>query len=75
MESTKGYLFKTEKAAKTAVNLINEGEGLPNNGYTTKTYCEPIEVVGGWAILHDEVTQKYLGQPVDIVLPTPEPIG
>jgi hypothetical protein len=66
MASTKGYLFQTKQAAITAVSSINEGEGIPNNGFLTKTYCEPIEVVGGWAILHDEVTQKYLGTPVDI---------
>jgi hypothetical protein len=66
MESTKGYFFKTKKSALTAISTINQGEGIPNNGYLTQTYCEPKTCVNGFYIAHDEVTQKYLGQPIDI---------
>lgn len=62
----KGYLFETLEAANDAVSVINSGEGLPNSGFSTQTYCNPIEVVGGWAILKDEVTSHYLSGEVDI---------
>jgi hypothetical protein len=66
MEFTKGYFFKTNQAALNAIATINQGEGIPNNGYLTQTYCEPNNCVNGFYIAYDEVTEKYLGQPVDI---------
>ena len=66
MAFTKGYLFGTKQLALNAISTINEGEGIPNNGYLTQTYCEPKSCKGGFYIAHDEVVQKYLGQPIDI---------
>jgi hypothetical protein len=63
----KGYFFSELSQAQAAVNIINVGEGIPvHPSSTTKTYCEPQECVGGWYIIHDSVTEQYLGTPVDI---------
>lgn len=64
----KGYFYETLQAAELAVNVINQGEGLPNNGYLTQTYCEPAECVGGYYLPFDKVTCKYLIGEVDIEL-------
>jgi hypothetical protein len=66
MAFIKGYLFKTNQAALNAIATINQGEGIPNNGYLTQTYCEPKTCVNGFYIAYDEITQKYLGTPIDI---------
>ena len=66
MAFIKGYLFATEQATLSAIATINQGEGIPNNGYLTQTYCEPKNCASGYYITHDEVTAKYLGAPIDI---------
>ena len=66
MAFIRGYFYATKTAANNAVKTINQGEGIPNNGYLTQTYCEPIQCVGGWCILHDEVTSKYLLNDIEI---------
>jgi hypothetical protein len=68
MESIKAHLYGTKAAANNAVKLINQGENIPQPNSTTQTYCEPIEVVEGWAIVQDDVTFKYLGEGVDVTL-------
>ena len=68
MESTKGFFYSTKTAANNAIKTINQGEGLPNNGFTTKTYCEPTKCVGGWFVLVDEITSKYLSGEIDVEL-------
>ena len=69
MAFIKGYFYSTEAAALEKVAIINNGEGLPNNGHTTQTYCEPMQCIGGFYLPFDEVTEKYLGTPTDIELP------
>ncbi len=66
MAFTKGYLFATNAAALSAIQTINQGEVIPNNGYLTQTYCEPKSCKSGFYIAHDDIVQKYLGQPIDI---------
>lgn len=68
MEFIKGYFYTTLQAAQSAVIVINEGEGLPKEGGSTLSYCQPAECVGGWFILADAVTSKYLTGAVDVEL-------
>jgi hypothetical protein len=68
MQSIKAHLYATKAAANNAVKLINQGENIPQPNSTTQTYCEPIEVVEGWAIVQDDVTVKYLGEGVNVTL-------
>jgi hypothetical protein len=68
MESIKAHLYTTKTAATQAVQVVNLGEGIPDNGNITRTYCEPIEVVEGWAIVQDDVTFKYLGEGENVTL-------
>lgn len=69
MEFTKGYFFNTLLKANNAIKKINEGEGIPNNNNSTLTYCIANKCVGGYFILVDEVTNKYLSGEIDIELP------
>jgi hypothetical protein len=62
-------VFNSEDEAQDAINLINQGEGVPINleavtrTYTTvKIYEETIYIQA------DEVTEKYLGIPTDLVI-------
>jgi hypothetical protein len=68
MESIKAHLYATKAAANNAVKLINQGENIPQLNSTTQTYCEPIEVIEGWAIVQDDVTLKYLGEGENVTL-------
>jgi hypothetical protein len=68
MQSIKAHLYATKTAAIQAVESINLSEGIPDNGNITRTYCEPIEVVEGWAIVQDDVTFKYLGEGENVTL-------
>lgn len=54
-----GYIFATELLAQAKIAEINAGEGLPNNGYLTKTYCEYYPCQGGFYIEYDSITSKY----------------
>ena len=53
------YLFNTEIEAKNKISEINTGQGIPNNGHLTKTYCEYYPCQGGFYIESDNVTDKY----------------
>ena len=65
----KVHLFDSLEQANNAIDLINEGEGIPvNDSATTRTYTEAQENNGNIYILADEVTQKYLGEPTEIEL-------
>jgi hypothetical protein len=70
MEFTKGYFFDTLLKANNAIKKINEGEGIPNNNNSTLTYCRANKCVGGYFILVDEVTNKYLSGVIDVKLLT-----
>lgn len=54
-----GYFFTTESKAKAKIKAINDGEGIPNNGFLTQTYCEYYPCEGGFYIESDSITDKY----------------
>jgi hypothetical protein len=66
MATTNGYFFTSLALANAKISEINEGEGLPNSGCTTKTYCEALPCVGGYYIIQDEVTSKYCDNLISI---------
>jgi len=63
----KVHLFQTIKEANASIDLINKGQGIPvNNEAITRTYTEHQENQGRIFILADEITEKYLGESVDL---------
>lgn len=69
MPFTNVHLFESFEAANDAIQTINQGEGIPiNETATTRTYTEAQENNGNIYILADDVTIKYLGEPVEIEL-------
>jgi len=65
----KAHLFDTLEAANSAIELINTGEGIPvNSEAVTRTYTQVQENDGRIYIQADEVTEKYLGEGVEIEL-------
>jgi hypothetical protein len=66
MQSIKAHLFYDLEQANAAVELINQGEGIPvSPDAVTTTYTQPQEHNGQVYIQADEVTEKYLGTPID----------
>jgi hypothetical protein len=73
MASIKAHIFDTLESANVAIELINQGEGIPiNETATTRTYCNYEENEGRIFIISDEVTTKYLGEPTEIEITHPE---
>lgn len=69
MQYTNVHLYATIEEANNAIELINQGEGIPiNETATTRTYTQQQENNGNIYILADDVTVKYLGEPVEIEL-------
>lgn len=69
MEFIKAHLFNTIEEANSAIELINQGEGIPISATaTTRTYTEAQENNGNIFIVADEVTEKYLGKGTDLEL-------
>ena len=69
MESIKAHIFNTLEEANNAIELINQGEGIPISEIaTTRTYAEAQENNGNIFIVADEVTKKYLDTPTDLEL-------
>ncbi len=69
MASIKAHTFATVQDAQNAVNLINEGEGIPVSAdAVTRTYTDYNEKDGFIYIVSDRVTDKYLGNPTTIEL-------
>lgn len=67
------HLFDTIEAAQAAIEVINQGEGIPvSPDAVTRTYTEHQENDGRIFIAADEVTQKYLGEPVEMEIIYPE---
>ena len=59
----KVHLFDSLEQANTAIDVINEGEGIPiNDSSTTRTYATAMQHEEFWYIYADEVTEKYLGE-------------
>jgi hypothetical protein len=69
MEYIKAHIFATIGASNNAIEVINQGEGIPiNDTATTRTYTEAQENNGTIYIVADEVTIKYLSEPTDLEL-------
>jgi hypothetical protein len=70
MASIKAHTFTTEAEAQQAIDLINEGEGIPvSEDSVTRTYTNFQTIEDTYYIAADEVTEKYLGAPTDLELP------
>ena len=75
MASIKAHTFTSEQATQNAIDLINEGEGIPvSEDAVTRTYTNYQAVEDTYYIAADEVTEKYLGEPTDLELPEPTEI-
>jgi hypothetical protein len=75
MASIKAHLFTTEAEAQQAIDLINEGEGIPvSEDAVTRTYTNYQMIEDTYYIAADKVTEKYLGKPTDLELPEPTEI-
>jgi hypothetical protein len=73
MQLLKAHTFDTFEAANAAIEVINQGEGIPvNPEAVTRTYTQAQENNGTIYIVADEVTVKYLGEPIEIELIYPE---
>lgn len=67
MASIKAHTFTTEQEAQHAIELINQGEGIPvSEDSTTQTYCDFQTQGETIYIVADEVTEKYLATPTDL---------
>jgi hypothetical protein len=67
MASIKAHTFQTHQEAQQAIELINKGEGIPvNPEAVTRTYTQSQENDGRIYIQADAVTEKYLGNPIEI---------
>jgi archaellum component FlaG (FlaF/FlaG flagellin family) len=66
MQFIKAHLFDSLEQAQEAIDVINQGEGIPiNKTATTRTYTQPQENNGQVYIQADEVTIKYLSTPIN----------
>jgi hypothetical protein len=66
----KAHIFTTEAEAQQAIDLINQGEGIPvSEDAVTRTYTQWQQLEDIYYIAADEVTEKYLGEPTDLELP------
>lgn len=73
MAFIKAHTFTTEVEANQAIEIINQGEGIPVlPDAVTRTYCEYQENEGRIFIQADEVTEKYLGESIEIEIIEPE---
>ena len=71
MAFIKAHIFNSEQEANNAIDLINQGEGIPvSNDSVTRTYCECISYEDIYYIYADKVTEKYLGEPTEIEIQT-----
>jgi hypothetical protein len=67
MAFIKAHTFNSEQEANEAIDLINQGEGIPvSKDAVTRTYCEAIAHEDIYYIHADDVTEKYLGASVEI---------
>jgi len=65
----KVHLFETLEEANASISLINAGENIPAfPDADSQTYTTPQENDGRIYIHADEVTTKYLGEPIEIEL-------
>jgi hypothetical protein len=70
MPYIKAHIFATIEASNNAIEVINQGEGIPvSEDAVTRTYTNFQTVEDTYYIAADEVTEKYLGEPTDLELP------
>lgn len=54
------FKFNTKKQAFDFIQLVNEGENIqPSLNDTTTSYAQPIDLLGKFYVIADEVTRKY----------------
>ena len=54
------FKFNTKKEAFDFIQLVNEGENIePSLDDTTTSYAQPIDLLGTFYVISDEVTRKY----------------
>ena len=59
----KAHIYQTQAEAQTAIDMVNQGEGIPfNENATTLTYMPIQQYENIYYIAADEVTEKYLGE-------------
>ena len=67
MQLLKSHIFQTEQAALEAIETINQGEGIPvSEDAVTRTYTTAQQYGDIWYIIADEITEKYLGEPIEL---------
>jgi hypothetical protein len=67
MAFIKVHLFTSVEEANQAIELINQGEGIPYNAEAiTRTYCDYNTFNDIFYIFADEVTESYLGEPTQL---------
>lgn len=75
MAFIKAHTFTTEVEANNAIDLINQGEGIPvSDDAVTRTYCDFQQLDDIYYIVADDVTESYLGEPTDLEIPEPTDI-
>jgi hypothetical protein len=73
MEYINVHLFENLKQAQAAIEIINNGEGIPASpDSVTTTYTEPKENNGQIYIIADDITEKYIDYPIEIKIIYPE---
>jgi hypothetical protein len=73
------YKFNTKKEAFDFIQKVNEGENIqPTIDNTTTSYAQPIDLLGIFYVIADDVTKKYTDAeafdpfaPIDYTPPTP----
>jgi hypothetical protein len=54
------FKFNTKKEAFNFIQLVNDGEHIqPTLDDTTTSYAQPIDLLGTFYVIADEVTRKY----------------
>ena len=69
------HLFTSVEEANQAIEIINEGEGIPvSPDAVTRTYCDFQQLDDIYYIVADDVTESYLGETSDLEIPEPTDI-
>lgn len=75
MAFIKVHLFTSVEEANQAIEIINQGEGIPvSDDAVTRTYCDFQQLDDIYYIVADDVTESYLGEPTDLEIPEPTDI-
>jgi len=70
MPYIKSHIFASGQDAQQAIDLINQGEGIPvSEDAVTRTYTNYQTAEDAYYIAADDVTEKYLGEATDLELP------